>query len=211
MFFFAEFIFKQAELQNITLPVLREEDLRPWLMEKKAGSPAKVEEGGNWFAFDFCNKFLQTESSVSAAVADLLERLHRWNVDYAEVRFCPELHTEAGILTSEEAVEAVLKGKWKSHGNPGASLLPPSPLVSQLLAIFFLRRAYTHKYLICFMTTRNVEFSVIFSRTSSPNSRLPLPVCRQGRDHHLRPPFQVGRALARDGETGREVPCEARQ
>ncbi len=79
-------------------------------MEKKSESPAKVEEGGNWFAFDFCNRFLQTESSVSAAVADLLERLRRWNVDYAEVRFCPELHTEAGILTSEEAVKAVLKG-----------------------------------------------------------------------------------------------------
>ncbi len=205
MVFFAEFIFKQAELQNITLPVLREEDLRPWLMEQKAESPSKVEKGGNWFAFDFCNKFLQTESSVSAAVADLLERLRRWNVDYAEVRFCPELHTEAGILTSEEAVEAVLNGWWKSLGNPGASFVAFASTIAACVAVSI----YYYYHCICFMTTRNAEFSLTFPRTSSPNSRLPLPVCRQGRDHHLRPPLQVCRALARDGKVGGEVPCEA--
>ena len=53
--------------------------------------------------------FLQTEDELIEATSDLLRRLRNENVVYAEIRFCPELHTNES-LTSEEAVQAVLKG-----------------------------------------------------------------------------------------------------
>ena len=53
--------------------------------------------------------FLQTEDELVEATSDLLRRLRNENVVYAEIRFCPELHTNES-LTSEEAVQAVLRG-----------------------------------------------------------------------------------------------------
>ena len=64
---------------------------------------------GNWPVFDFCNQFLQTREELTEATLDLLIRLADDGVIYAEVRFCPELHTLEG-LTREQAVEAVTAG-----------------------------------------------------------------------------------------------------
>ena len=68
-----------------------------------------VESGKNWKVFDFCNMFLQTANELEEATSDILQRLRKENVVYAEIRFCPTLHTLES-LTSEEAIEAVLKG-----------------------------------------------------------------------------------------------------
>ena len=69
----------------------------------------KQKKGKNWPVYDFCNQFLQTSQELTTATKDLLSRLASENVRYAEIRFCPELHTLES-LTSEEAVEAVLHG-----------------------------------------------------------------------------------------------------
>ena len=68
--------------------------------------------------FDFCNKFLQTKEELSDATSDLLIRLTKENVWYAEVRFCPTLHTMEG-LTEDQAVQAVLEGMRKHSGERG--------------------------------------------------------------------------------------------
>ena len=47
--------------------------------------------------FDFCNQFLQTSAELREATLDLLDRLAEENVVYAEIRFCPDLHTSEGL------------------------------------------------------------------------------------------------------------------
>ena len=69
----------------------------------------RAEVGKNWKVFDFCNMFLQTANEIMEATSELVQRLREENVVYAEVRFCPELHAIES-LTSEEAVNAVIKG-----------------------------------------------------------------------------------------------------
>ena len=69
----------------------------------------RVEDGKNWKVFDFCNMFLQTADELEEATSDILQRLRKENVVYAEIRFCPTLHT-LETLTSEEALQTVLKG-----------------------------------------------------------------------------------------------------
>ena len=69
-----------------------------------------MEKGKNWKVFDFCNMFLQTTCELEEATVDILQRLRKENVVYAEIRFCPTLHTLES-LTSEEALNAVMRGK----------------------------------------------------------------------------------------------------
>ena len=58
----------------------------------------------------FCDQFLQTEGAISEAVSDLCSRLrNEHNVRYAEIRFCPALHTTKG-LSEENVVEAAIRG-----------------------------------------------------------------------------------------------------
>ena len=87
--------------------------LRTWLQEQKSQAIVKnankVGKNQNWSIFDFCNQFLQTKRQIEEAVIDLCERLSRGNVIYAEIRFCPSLHTKEG-LTVDEAVQASIAG-----------------------------------------------------------------------------------------------------
>ena len=53
--------------------------------------------------------FLQTYSELEDATVDIIQRLRKENVFYAEIRFCPTLHTLES-LSSEEALQAVMKG-----------------------------------------------------------------------------------------------------
>ncbi|XP_023334386.1 uncharacterized protein LOC111705912 isoform X3 [Eurytemora carolleeae] len=107
-----EFIGRRALARGIQLPVPPEQ-LRQFLMMKKLEKlntdGNKAEKGGNWPVFDFCNQFLQTKEELSLGTLDLLDRLAQENVVYAEIRFCPFLHTKEG-LTEAEVVEAVLEG-----------------------------------------------------------------------------------------------------
>lgn len=111
-----EFIVKQAGLFGIGLPVENPVDnIRAWLHQQKTSTlkqtdgTNKVSVGQNWPVFDFCNQFLQTGDQLNEATNDLLNRLAAQNVVYAEIRFCPALHTQKG-LTCDQALGAVVKG-----------------------------------------------------------------------------------------------------
>lgn len=52
---------------------------------------------------------MQTKSALKEATIDLLRRLLQWNVVYAEIRFCPQLHVKEG-LSLDEVVESVYEG-----------------------------------------------------------------------------------------------------
>ena len=106
-----EFVAERAAARNVSLPA-PPPALRQWLMQRKLEQLRggnKAQPGGNWGVFDWCNQFLQTGPELTAATADLLARLAAENVVYAEIRFCPALHTQEG-LREEEAVEAVWAG-----------------------------------------------------------------------------------------------------
>lgn len=64
--------------------------------------------------FDFINQYLQTEEALEMASYDLVQRLEKENVIYAEIRFAPILHTNNGLLL-DEVVEAVLRGLNKGR------------------------------------------------------------------------------------------------
>lgn len=59
--------------------------------------------------FDFPCSLLQTSDALEYATRDLLERLWRDGVIYAEIRFAPQKHTDKG-LSQDEVVGAVIKG-----------------------------------------------------------------------------------------------------
>ena len=59
--------------------------------------------------FDFPCSIMQTKENLTLISKDLVDRLAKQNVIYAEIRFAPMFHTNKG-LTYEEVVEAVLKG-----------------------------------------------------------------------------------------------------
>lgn len=117
-----EFIEKEAVKQGLELPVENPRDnLRNWLQEQKLLALKKdsnrAEKGKNWGIFDFCNQFLQTDEQLKSATHDLCQRLLKKNVIYAEIRFCPELHTEKG-LSADQALKSVIEGlgSWSEHG-----------------------------------------------------------------------------------------------
>ena len=59
--------------------------------------------------FDLPLSLLQTEENISYAVMDIASNLKKIGVDYAEIRFAPQLHTKRG-LTQLKVVEAVIDG-----------------------------------------------------------------------------------------------------
>ena len=63
--------------------------------------------------FDFPISLMQTKENLTIIAKDLVDRLERNNVIYAEIRFAPILHTKNG-LTYEEVIEAVIKGLRKN-------------------------------------------------------------------------------------------------
>jgi len=109
-----EFIEEEAAKHGIDLPVENPcDNLRSWLQEQKLSALKKnsnrAEKGKNWGVFDFCNQFLQNDEQLKQATLDLCQRLWRKNVVYAEIRFCPELHTEKG-LDADHALQSVIAG-----------------------------------------------------------------------------------------------------
>ena len=107
-----DFIKRRAQARGIQLP---NEDIERWLHEQKAASRQsnpdnRAGKGKNWPVFDFCNTFLQTADELREATTDILDRLFKQqNVVYAEIRFCPFLHTNEG-LSCAQALEAVMDG-----------------------------------------------------------------------------------------------------
>lgn len=64
--------------------------------------------------FDVLVAALQTEDSLSCAAQSILDTLWESRVAWAELRFCPDLHTAEG-LTAQQAIHAVHAGVAKSR------------------------------------------------------------------------------------------------
>ncbi len=102
---FPSFIQARAIALNSPLPT-SPDLLRAHLVSSKKDAPHQ-EPGGNWNAFDFCNKFLQSATELAEATRQLMDFMvleHRVRV--LEIRFCPALHTLGG-LSEDAAVRAV--------------------------------------------------------------------------------------------------------
>lgn len=100
-----EWIFEWAEKQNINLPVNDIESLLRLISAPKDCSD--LNQYLNCFAIPV--SLLQTQDSISSAVFDLVKRLDKQGVVYAEIRFAPQLHIKKG-LNQSEVVEAALVG-----------------------------------------------------------------------------------------------------
>ena len=57
---------------------------------------------------------MQTRRQLEKATLDICTRLAEENVIYAEIRFCPSLHTSRD-LSAEEALQAVIAGNFLSN------------------------------------------------------------------------------------------------
>jgi len=76
---------------------------------------------GSLSIFDFFNQFLQTEENLKQAVVELVDDLRSFNVVYAEIRFCPHLHTLKG-LTNIQVCSAVVDA-FESTRLPGGIIV----------------------------------------------------------------------------------------
>lgn len=110
-----EFICEAAARRGIELPPpnllpAHIDEIRSQDMRARPGDGKKTMEAGkNWGIFDWMCQFLQTEWELEEGCKTLMESLTRDNVFYAEVRFCPELHTLEG-LDVERVTAAVCRG-----------------------------------------------------------------------------------------------------
>jgi adenosine deaminase len=109
------FICRAAERRGIELPPEAElpahiDDLRAAdAAARPADGQKTMEAGKNWGIFDWMCQFLQTEWELEEGTKTLMESLAQDNVFYAEIRFCPELHTLEG-LDLDQIVQAVCRG-----------------------------------------------------------------------------------------------------
>lgn len=63
--------------------------------------------------FDFPISLMQTEKNLEIIALDLVKRLEKENIIYAEIRFAPSCHLKEG-LTYDLVIESVLKGLRKN-------------------------------------------------------------------------------------------------
>lgn len=79
-------------------------------IKEKMIAPDKCENLSEYLTkFDFPGSLMQTKENLTLITKDLVDRLAKQNVIYAEIRFAPMLHTKEG-LTYEEVIDAVLEG-----------------------------------------------------------------------------------------------------
>ena len=105
---------KLAELQGIELPVSDYTEL-----EKLLSVSDSCESLTDFLkCFSLPLSLMQTEEGISEAVRLVCENLKEEKVDYAEIRFAPQLHQEKG-LSQVQVVKAALEGLKKTdfHAN----------------------------------------------------------------------------------------------
>lgn len=117
----AEFILTQAEKDGIVLPAKNMQDLMPYLT---VGDSC---ESLNEYLekFDLPLSVLQTEDALEKSIYDLMKRLSLEGVEYAEIRYAPQLHTKRGLM-QEAVVEATLSGlknAIRDYGTDGKLIL----------------------------------------------------------------------------------------
>jgi adenosine deaminase len=72
--------------------------------------------------FDLPIALLQTASSLERAAAELVEDLAADGIRYAEIRWAPRLHLEAGLSVGE-VIDAVSRGAARRHDGPLVGLI----------------------------------------------------------------------------------------
>ncbi len=100
-----EFVLRQADKDGIVLPAGNAQDLLPFLTV--GDSCQSLNEYLE--KFDLPLSVLQTEDAIEQSVYDLMGRLSKEKLDYAEIRFAPQLHLKKG-LPQQAVVEAALSG-----------------------------------------------------------------------------------------------------
>ncbi|PVX39673.1 adenosine deaminase [Pasteurella langaaensis DSM 22999] len=101
-----------AEKQQIELPAHTPEALLPYV-----SAPQDCSDLNEYLrCFDLPLSLLQTPEALSAAVADVLQRLDQQGLIYAEIRFAPQLHTGLA-MSQEDAVQAALTGLQNGLAN----------------------------------------------------------------------------------------------
>lgn len=122
----ASFLRARAAARGIAMPLTNRE-LRRMIDEMKgtlkqsddACINTAVAPNKNWPIFDLMNRFLQTYDELADATCELCTALRcEHEVWYAEVRFCPALHTCEG-LSEDEAVRAVVCGFERARAATG--------------------------------------------------------------------------------------------
>lgn len=85
-------------------------------------APDKCENLSSYLTkFDFPISLMQTKENLYEISSDLVNRLEKENIIYAEIRFAPMFHTKEG-LSFEEVIEAVIAG-LKTNSNIKTNLI----------------------------------------------------------------------------------------
>ena len=99
-----------AEQQGITLQMTDGE------LKKKLSVPAGCRDLNEYLTkFEFPLTLMQTPEALEKCMHDLLTELEGQGVQYCEVRFAPQLHTQKG-MSQNEVIEAVKAGLYSVAG-----------------------------------------------------------------------------------------------
>ncbi len=100
-----ETIIELAKKKNTPLPCWDSSELKAWFVRgcKQKSLSLYLE------TFNVTTAVMQDEEALYRIAKEEIEDLAKDNVVYAEIRFCPELHTREG-LNLEQVISAVLKG-----------------------------------------------------------------------------------------------------
>ena len=113
-------IIELVKINDIKLPVEKEEPLRDWFYENINTNLNQV-----FHKFDLTISVMQSKSAIQRVAYEAVEDLRKDNVEYAELRYAPLQHLREGLLPSE-VVESVYRGITqgiKDHGGNFKSIL----------------------------------------------------------------------------------------
>ena len=100
-----ETIIELARERNIALPSTDPDTLKKWFTKGCQQKSLKL----YLETFDVTLSVMQDKEALVRIAKEEIEDLAKDNIVYAEIRFCPELHTKQG-MNLEEVVHAVLEG-----------------------------------------------------------------------------------------------------
>lgn len=104
-----DIVLELAQLQHIALPVVNTRSLKP-LIE----APRDCPDLNRYLeCFSLPVRVLQSAAALELAAYSVTKSLRRQGLQYAEIRFAPQLHTKNG-LTQTDAVRAVWNGLSRS-------------------------------------------------------------------------------------------------
>jgi len=110
-----EFCKRKAKELGFEIPTI-DGSVRKWIRNRRRRTMKE-----SLSIFDYFNQFLQTKQNLTEGTVALVEQLRTYNVVYAEIRFCPFLHTLQG-LTEREVCKIVIDA-FKSTKLPGGIIV----------------------------------------------------------------------------------------